>query len=669
MPSEASEIRSLREELNTYNYHYYNLSESLISDFEFDKKLERLQDLESKHPELFDANSPSQRVGGGITKDFETVAHKYRMLSLGNTYNPEELREFDERVKKGLGIEEIRYVCELKYDGVAIGLQYEKGALVRAVTRGDGAKGDDVVKNVRTIGSVPLQLLGSDYPDFFEIRGEIVFPLEEFDKLNIEREAEGLPLYANPRNTASGSIKMQDSGEMAKRKLECYLYSFHADTLPFTSHFESLEKAKEWGFNVPVYNKRVSGIDAVLDFITHWEKSRHELPFIIDGIVIKVDDFNQQEELGFTAKAPKWAISYKYKADAALTQLESISYQVGRTGAITPVANLAPVKLAGTTVKRASLHNSDQIAKLDLHQMDWVFVEKGGEIIPKITGVELKKRGVNAMPVAFINQCPECATVLVRKEGEAHHYCPNANACPPQIQGKMEHFVSRKAMDIDSLGAETIVQLNEAGLIKNIADIYTLNAAEVLALDRMAEKSVEKLLEGVEKSKEVPFERVLFGLGIRYVGETVAKKLALYFKTMEALMTANKEDLVAVDEIGERIAESLVEYFAKDESKLLIERLQSFDLQFVSNVKDLRVSAIFEGKNIVVSGVFETIGRNELKALIESHGGKNTGSISKKTDFLVAGENMGPSKLQKASDLGVTILSETEFMSMISEKA
>jgi DNA ligase (NAD+) len=669
MPSEASEIRSLREELNTYNYHYYNLSESLISDFEFDKKLERLQDLESKHPELFDANSPSQRVGGGITKDFETVAHKYRMLSLGNTYNPEELREFDERVKKGLGIEEIRYVCELKYDGVAIGLQYEKGALVRAVTRGDGAKGDDVVKNVRTIGSVPLQLLGSDYPDFFEIRGEIVFPLEEFDKLNVEREAEGLPLYANPRNTASGSIKMQDSGEMAKRKLECYLYSFHADTLPFTSHFESLEKAKEWGFNVPVYNKRVSGIDAVLDFITHWEKSRHELPFIIDGIVIKVDDFNQQEELGFTAKAPKWAISYKYKADAALTQLESISYQVGRTGAITPVANLAPVKLAGTTVKRASLHNSDQIAKLDLHQMDWVFVEKGGEIIPKITGVELKKRGVNAMPVAFINQCPECATVLVRKEGEAHHYCPNANACPPQIQGKMEHFVSRKAMDIDSLGAETIVQLNEAGLIKNIADIYTLNAAEVLALDRMAEKSVEKLLEGVEKSKEVPFERVLFGLGIRYVGETVAKKLALYFKTMEALMTANKEDLVAVDEIGERIAESLVEYFAKDESKLLIERLQSFDLQFVSNVKDLRVSAIFEGKNIVVSGVFETIGRNELKALIESHGGKNTGSISKKTDFLVAGENMGPSKLQKASDLGVTILSETEFMSMISEKA
>ncbi len=665
--AELAQIQALREELHQYNYHYYVLSESLITDFEFDHKLKLLQELEEKHPEYHDPNSPTQRVGGGITSEFETVTHKYPMLSLGNTYNSEELQEFDERVRKGLGVDTVDYVCELKYDGVAIGLQYEQGKLLRAVTRGDGEKGDDVVKNVRTIASVPLQLRPGDYPDFFEIRGEIVFPLAEFEALNASREAQGLSTYANPRNTASGSIKMQDSSEVAKRKLECYLFSLHSNKLPYTGHYECLQEAKKWGFNIPNYNKKVTGIEAVLEFIGEWEEKRHELPFIIDGIVIKVNNYHQQEELGFTAKAPKWAISYKYKAAAACTELLSVSYQVGRTGAITPVANLAPVLLAGTTVKRASLHNSDQIDKLDLHLSDWVFVEKGGDIIPKITGVDLKQRREHAEKISFIEHCPECHTPLVRVEGEAHHYCPNSLACPPQITGKMEHFVSRKAMDIDSLGAETIVQLFEAGLVNDIADLYTLEKEDLLPLERMAERSIEKLFDGLEQSKNIPFARVLFALGIRYVGETVAKKLASHFKSIDALMAADLEALVAVDEIGGRIAQSVLDFFRNPASRDIIARLKNYGLQFESNEEETILSSIFAGKSMVVSGVFETLSRDELKALIEKHGGKNTSSISKKTDFLIAGENMGPSKLQKATDLHITILSEQEFLSMIAD--
>lgn len=659
------EIHALREELHRYNFHYYQKSESLISDFEFDQKLKRLQSLEDEHPEAFDPNSPTQRVGGGISESFETVVHPTPMLSLGNTYSKDELLDFDERVRKGLGVEEVEYVGELKYDGVAISLHYTNGKLVRALTRGDGVQGDDVVQNVRTIASVPLQLPPGDWPNAFEIRGEIVFPLEAFQALNAEREAAGLPLYANPRNTASGSIKLLDSSEVAKRKLECFLYSLYSEELQLESHSESLAKAKSWGFNVPEYAEVLKGPEALMDYVNRWESKRDSLPFEIDGIVIKVNALYQQQELGFTAKAPKWAISYKYAAEAACTLLESVSYQVGRTGAITPVAQLKPVLLAGTTVKRASLHNADQIAKLDLHLNDWVFVEKGGEIIPKITGVDRSKRKADSQAIAFISHCPECNSPLHRIDGEAQHYCLNSHACPPQIKGKIEHFVSRKAMDIDSLGGETIAQLHAAGLVKHPADLYSLKPEDLLPLERMAERSVEKLLEGIEASKAQPFPKFLFALGIRYVGETVAKKLAKHFQSLEALQAASRDDLLAVDEVGERIADSVLEFFGNPEHQAWMEAFRAAGLKVEMEASAGPVSQALEGKSIVVSGVFHSISRNDLKALIESHGGKNVGSISKKTDYVVAGENMGPSKLEKAQSLGIPILSEEEFLNLI----
>lgn len=659
------EIHALREELHRYNFHYYQKSESLISDFEFDQKLKRLQELEAAHPEAFDPNSPSQRVGGDISEGFETVQHPTPMLSLGNTYSKEELLEFDERVRKGLGVDLVEYVGELKYDGVAISLHYEHGKLVRALTRGDGVQGDNVVQNVRTIASVPLQLPPGDWPEQFEIRGEIVFPLEAFHALNAEREAAGLPLYANPRNTASGSVKLLDSSEVAKRKLECFLYSLYSDEMQLESHAMALEKAKSWGFNVPEYAQVLEGPEALLNYVNHWEGKRNDLPFEIDGIVIKVNAIYQQQELGFTAKSPRWAISYKYAAEAACTLLETVSYQVGRTGAITPVANLKPVLLAGTTVKRASLHNADQIEKLDLHENDFVFVEKGGEIIPKITGVDQSKRQSGSKKITFIEACPECHSSLKRLEGEAQHYCLNSSACPPQITGKIEHFVSRKAMDIDSLGAETINQLYAAGLVKNPADLYQLKAEDVLPLERMAERSVERLLEGLEASKQQGFPKFLFALGIRYVGETVAKKLAKHFKSMDALQSASRDDLLAVDEVGERIADSVLAFFDNENHQNWLADFRAAGLPMQMDEEEGPVSEVLAGKSIVVSGVFHTISRNDLKALIEAHGGKNVGSISKKTDYVVAGENMGPSKLEKAQSLNIPILSEEEFLNMI----
>jgi DNA ligase (NAD+) len=661
------EILELREELRKHNHSYYVLSKPTISDYDFDMKLSRLNKLEQENPSLLSPDSPTQRVGGDITEKFEKVAHSSPMLSLSNSYNKEDIQEWAERAVKLTGNEELEYTLELKYDGVAISLHYEEGQLIKAVTRGDGNTGEDVTTNVKTIKSIPLKLHG-DYPDKFEIRGEIFLPHVSFEKLNKTREEEGESLYANPRNTASGTLKSQDSKIPASRGLDCFLYYLVLDKTPYQGHFESLEKAGEWGFKVPQeklkYVAKSTTVDGVMEFIGYWNNERKKLPFEIDGIVIKVNSYQLQDEMGLTAKSPRWAIAYKFKAENLSTQLLEITYQVGRTGAITPVANLEPLLLAGTTVKRASLHNQDQIEKLGIHEKDFVFVEKGGEIIPKVTNVDLDKRLADAKPVEFISTCPECHTALVRKDGEAHHYCPNMEFCPPQITGRIEHFISRKAMNIDGLGAETIVQLCEAGLILVPADLYDLTREQILPLERLAEKSVENILIGLEASKTQPFEKVLFGLGIRYVGETVAKKLAKHFKNIQSIKTASLESLVKVDEIGERIAESVYEYLNIESNLSQIQRMEEAGLCFEA-VEVTLDSEILNGKKIVVSGVFTKLSRNELKTLIEANGGKVVGSISAKTDLLIAGENMGPAKKTKADTLGIKIIDETAFLRLI----
>jgi len=656
-------IDLLRKELAEYNHSYYVLDTSIISDFEFDKLLQELVKLEDENPEFFDATSPTQRVGGGVIDGFKTVAHKYRMLSLGNTYSEEDLHDFDTRLHK-LTDQEIEYVCELKYDGVSVSLTYENGDLTQALTRGDGTQGDDVTANVRTIKSIPLKLKG-DYPANVEIRGEIFIPIKGLEKMNKLRTEEGLEPYKNPRNTASGSLKLLDANEVSKRPLDCYLYYLIGEDLPSTNHYDNLQKARDWGFKIPNEIKKHSNVENVLKFINKWDEDRHGLPYEIDGIVIKVNDINLQEEMGFTAKSPRWAISYKFKAEQVITILNKITYQVGRTGAITPVANLEPVQLAGTTVKRASLHNADQIAKLDIREGDRVYVEKGGEIIPKVVGVELKDRDLFSQSTEYIANCPSCNTELVRKEGDAKHYCPNAESCPTQIKGKFEHFISRKAMDIDGLGGETIELLINEGLIKEISDLYHLKKEDLLPLERMAEKSVENLFIGVGQSKLIPFERVLFGLGVRFVGETVAKVLAKHFKTIDNIIDTDIETLIAVDEIGDKIAESVVNYFSIEENLKLINNLKESGLQFVSTIEDTTKSSNLNGMKIVVSGVFNQNSRAEYKKMIEEHGGKNVSSISKNTTFVLAGENMGPSKKQKAEDLKITLVNEDEFLAKI----
>ncbi|MGL2993219.1 NAD-dependent DNA ligase LigA [Flavobacterium sp. TSSA_36] len=654
-------IQQLRSELDQHNYNYYVLDQAQISDFEFDQKLKELQALEAAHPEFFDANSPTQRVGGAITKNFQTVVHDYRMYSLDNSYSKEDLVDWEIRIQKVLGDVPIEYTCELKYDGASISITYENGQLSRAVTRGDGFQGDDVTNNIKTIRSIPLQLKG-DFPAHFAIRGEIILPFAGFEKMNQELIEIGETPYSNPRNTASGSLKLQDSSEVAKRPLDCLLYSLVGNNLPFQSQFEALQEARDWGFKAPKETKLAKNLDEVFEFITHWDTHRHELPYETDGVVIKVNALSYQDELGYTAKSPRWAIAYKFKSEQVSTELRSISYQVGRTGAITPVANLEPVQLAGTIVKRASLHNADQIEKLDIRVGDTVFVEKGGEIIPKIIAVDFAKRPVDSAITHYITNCPECQTILVRSEGEANHYCPNFYGCPPQIIGRIQHFISRKAMDIEGLGGETVALLYNNGLVHNYADLYDLTVEQVLPLERMAQKSAENLINGVAKSKDIPFENVLFALGIRFVGETVAKKLAKHYKTISALKNATFDDLILVDEIGERIAKSVLEFFENEENNLIIERLRfhGLQLEIVEKVNP-NATTKFSGKTFVVSGVFEQFSRDDLKKTIEDNGGKVGSSISSKTDYVVAGDNMGPSKLEKATKLGITILSEESF--------
>ena len=659
-------ITALREQLNNYNYHYYVLSQPLISDFEFDKLLAELQQLENENPQYFDPNSPTQRVGSDINQNFTQVKHQYPMLSLGNTYNEGEVADFYNRVAKALNAP-FEIVCELKYDGTSISLIYEKGELVRAVTRGDGEKGDDVTANVRTIRTIPLKLQG-DFPDKFEIRGEILMPWKVFEDLNKEREAQEEPLFANPRNAASGTLKLQNASEVAKRKLDAYLYYMLGENLPADTHSGCMQAASAYGFKISDAVKVCKTLPEVMQYIAYWDKERKNLPVATDGIVLKVNSLTQQKNLGYTAKSPRWSIAYKFQAERALTTLQSVSYQVGRTGAITPVANLDPVQLSGTVVKRASLHNADIIEGLDLYIGDKVYVEKGGEIIPKITGVEASVRDLFAEKVQFITHCPECGTALVRDEGEAAHYCPNEAHCPPQIKGKMVHFVSRKAMNIDGLGEETIDLLYRKGLARNIADLYRLKLIDLAMLERMGEKSGRRILKSLETSKQVPFARVLFALGIRYVGETVAKRLSSKLKSMQALMTASVEELMSIDEIGESIAQSLVAYFAQDENKQLIADLQEIGLQMEVDEQTQPVgSEVLKGKTIVISGTFTAFSRDELKNMIELHGGKNTGSISKNTSFIVAGENMGPAKKEKADALGVPMLSEQEFIELIQQ--
>lgn len=658
-------IQNLREELNLHNHNYYVLDKPTISDFEFDQKLKQLQDLEAKHPEYFDENSPTQRVGGTITKNFQTVVHENRMYSLDNSYSKEDLQDWEVKIQKVLGNVDLQYTCELKYDGASISITYENGKLSKAITRGDGFQGDDVTNNIKTIKSIPLQLKGN-YPPKFDIRGEIILPFEGFEKMNQELIEIGETPYSNPRNTASGSLKLQDSAEVAKRPLDCLLYFITGNSLPFNSQFEGLEIARNWGFKVPTQSKLANNLDEVFEFINYWDVHRHDLPYETDGVVIKVNDFNHQNELGYTAKSPRWAIAYKFKSEQVTTILNSISYQVGRTGAITPVANLEPVQLAGTIVKRASLHNADQIEKLDVRVGDEVFVEKGGEIIPKIIAVA--KKGNQVEPTKYITHCPECQSELIRKEGEAQHYCPNFYGCPPQIIGRIQHYISRKAMDIEGLGGETVALLFNNGLVKDYSDLYELKVEDVIPLERMAQKSAENLVNGIEKSKGIPFERVLFAIGIRYVGETVAKKLAKHYKNIEALSQASVMDLVLVDEIGERIAQSVIEFFENQENKNIIERLKSFGVQF-EIVEKFNPNATDKllGKTFVVSGVFEKFSRDDIKKVIEDNGGKVGSSISAKTDFVVAGENMGPAKLEKANQLGIAIISENEFINMINE--
>jgi DNA ligase (NAD+) len=659
-------IAELTAEINEHNYKYYVESMPTVSDYEFDMLLEELNKLEKEYPEFAYENSPTKRVGGEVVKEFKTVKHKYPMLSLGNTYSEEELVEFDKRVKKIIG-DDVEYVCELKFDGVAIGLTYLAGRLTQAVTRGDGEKGDDVTVNVRTIKSIPLELKGNDYPYEFEIRGEIFLPIKTFEKTNAERIEIGEQPFANPRNSASGTLKMQDSTVVAKRGLDSFLYFLYGENLPFKNHYESLKKAKEWGFKISPHMMKCKDISGVFHFIKEWDKGRESLPYDIDGIVIKVNSFQQQNELGFTAKTPRWAIAYKFKAESVSTKLLEVTYQVGRTGAITPVANLQPVLLAGTTVKRASLYNADQVAKLDLRVGDTVFVEKGGEIIPKITGVDLTKREEGSHHLKYIETCPECGTPLIRKEAEAIHYCPNELGCPPQIKGRMEHFVSRKALDIDGLGFETIEMLYDAGLIKNVADIYDLKKEDLLKLERVGEKSADNLIAGIEKSKMIPFERVLYGIGIRYVGETVAKKLAIHFKNMEAIEKATFEELLLAEEIGEKIAASIVEYFKDHRNLVIIDRLKKAGLRMEVHPDSIMkpVSDKLNGLTFVISGTFTKFSRDELKLIIEQNGGKNQSGITSKTKFLIAGAEAGPSKLEKAESLKVPIISEDDFAKMI----
>ena len=661
-----SKIERLTEELNYHNHLYYVESRTKISDQEFDEKLSELQKLEAEFPEFADENSPTKRVGGDITKKFQTVVHEYPMLSLSNTYSQEEIVEWENRVKKSIG-GKIEYVCELKYDGVAIGIRYENGSFKQAVTRGDGSKGEDITNNVKTIRTIPLKLK-NDYPEKFEIRGEIFFPLSRFHALNEEREKQGEETFANPRNTASGTLKLQDSSVVASRGLDCFLYGVYGDNIFESGHFQAVEKAGKWGFKVPSvkekYIKLTDSIDGIMDFINHWDEERANLPFEIDGVVIKVNNYSQQEELGFTAKSPRWAIAYKFKTEQASAILENVTYQVGRTGSVTPVANLSPISLGGTTVKRASLHNADQMEILNLHENDTVLVEKGGEIIPKIVGVVEENRKPEAKRFDFISNCPECNTKLIRFDGEANHYCPNDSGCPPQIKGKIVHFISRKAMDIDGLGSETVEQLYKEELIHNITDLYKLNFDDIIKLERMGEKSANNLLEGVKNSKNMPYEKVLFALGIRYVGETVAKKLAKGLKNIDNLMQADYDALIAVDEIGEKIALSIQSFFQQEANRKIVEELKQQGLRFEIEEKEQQSDKL-NGKKIVISGVFSSFSRKEIKELIEQNGGKNVGSLSSKTDFLVAGENMGPAKLEKAKKLNIEILSESDFKNIL----
>ena len=658
-------IQDLRDELNQHNHNYYVLDNPTISDFEFDHKLKQLQELENQYPEFFDENTPTQRVGGTITKNFNSVVHDYRMYSLDNSYSKEDLLDWENRIQKVLGNVPMQYTCELKYDGASISITYEKGKLKRAVTRGDGFQGDDVTANIKTIKSIPLQLKGS-FPQRFDIRGEIILPFEGFEKMNQELIEIGESPYSNPRNTASGSLKLQDSSEVAKRPLECLLYFIVGNNLNIESQFEGLNEARKWGFKVPKEAKLANSIGEVFDYINYWDAHRHNLPYETDGVVIKVNNLHQQDELGYTAKSPRWAMAYKFKAEQVSTVLNSISYQVGRTGSITPVANLQPVQLAGTIVKRASLHNADQIEKLDVRIEDTVFVEKGGEIIPKIIGVDFIKRNSNSEPTKYITHCPECGSALTRIESEANHYCPNFYGCPPQIIGRIQHFISRKAMDIEGLGGETVALLFNNGLVKDYADLYSLTVEQILPLERMAQKSAENLVNGVQKSKEIPFERVLYAIGIRYVGETVAKKLAKHYKNINAIKNASIMDLIMVDEIGEKIAQSVIEFFENQENVAIVERLKQFGVQ-LELIEKFNPNATnkLEGKTFVVSGVFELFSRDDLKKAIEDNGGKVGSSISTKTDFVIAGENMGPAKLEKANQLKIAIISENDFQAML----
>lgn len=658
-----AKIQALSAELKEHNYRYYVLAEPSISDHQFDIKLKELEALEKQYPELTLADSPTQHVGGSLLEEFKTVPHKRRMLSLGNTYSEEELLEFDERVRKSLGIAEVEYVCELKIDGLAISLFYENGQLAQAITRGDGFQGDDVTENVKTIRSVKQQLHGN-YPTSFEIRGEIFMHRKGFEKLNAQRAEHGEPQYANPRNVASGSLKIKDPKEVAKRPLDITLYHFLADSNPFSSHSESLQNAHQWGIKTAEHSQTCPNIQAVFQYLNHWNEARHHLGYDTDGVVIKVNSFRYQEELGFTAKVPRWAIAYKFQTETASSTLLGITYQVGRTGAITPVAELQPVQLLGTTVKRASLHNANEIERLDVRVGDAVFVEKGGEIIPKIVGVDFSRRNPNSVPHPYITHCPECNTPLQRKEGEAQHYCPNIDECPPQAIGKIEHFVGRKAMDIQSIGAEMAETLYSAGLVKDLPDLYTLTFEQVLALDRVGEKTATNLIQGIEESKKQPFERVLFGLGIRYVGETVAKKLAAGMGNIDNLMAASAEQLIGIDEIGERIAESVVQYFSDPKHIMGIESMKAAGLIFTA-IEKVSLGDTLAGKTMVISGVFAKHSRDEIKALIEAHGGKVGSGVTGKTDYLVAGDGIGPSKLEKAVQLGVQIISEDQFLELL----
>ena len=659
-------IEELREGLRQHNYNYYVLDNATISDFEFDIKLKELEKLEAENPIFFDSNSPTQRVGGEITKNFETISHKNRMYSLDNSYSKEDLLDWEKRIKKMLGTDKVEYTCELKFDGASINLTYQNNHFVKAVTRGDGFQGDDVTANIKTIRSIPL-VLKDDFLSNFEIRGEIILPFDGFHKMNEERIDIGEEPYRNPRNTASGSLKLQDSAEVAKRPLDCLLYHLVTDSRKYKTHLESLKNARKAGFKVPETLQATKTIEDVFKFIKFWDIKRHDLPYETDGVVVKVNNLQQQEELGYTAKSPRWAIAYKFKAEQVSTILHGIAYQVGRTGAITPVANLEPVQLAGTIVKRASLHNADQIEKLDIREGDTVFVEKGGEIIPKIIAVDFTKRPENSVPTVYATICPECKTALIRKEGDAKHYCPNEFGCAPQITGRIQHFISRKAMDIEGLGGETVDLLRKEGLITNYADLYDLKAKQIIPLERMAEKSAQNIIKGVLKSKEIPFEKVLFALGIRFVGETVAKKLAKHFKSIDKLMTADFETLISVDEIGDRIAQSIIDFSSDLGNIQLINRLKVSGIQLEVSAESLEnLTDKLQGEIFVVSGVFYQMTRNELKKAIEDNGGKVSSSISKKTNYIVAGDNMGPSKLAKAKDLGIAIISEQDFITKIS---